>query len=134
MIKKLAIGGGAVFVAWMVMDFIMHGVLLDASYKAASGTGVWRPEAEMKGGLIVFSVLVAAISFAMIYIKFIGNKSLSTGLQYGIWFGVAVGIGMGYGTYATSPIPYNVALTWFLGTIAEGAAGGALLGYLVKND
>ena len=35
---------------------------------------------------------------------------------------------MGYGTYSVMPIPYSMALTWFLGAVVEGAAAGLLVG------
>jgi hypothetical protein len=52
---------------------------------------------------------------------------------YGLLFGVAMGIGMGYGTYAVMPIPYSMALTWFLGTVVEATVGGLLAGLIVRS-
>jgi hypothetical protein len=48
-------------------------------------------------------------------------------------YGVAVGVGMGYGSYSMMPIPYSMALTWFLGTVVEAVLGGFLLGAIIKN-
>jgi len=36
----------AVFVAWSLMDFVMHGVILASSYAATQA--LWRPMNEMK--------------------------------------------------------------------------------------
>jgi hypothetical protein len=40
---------------------------------------------------------------------------------------------MGYGTYSMMPIPYCMALTWFLGTVIKAVLGGLLLGAIIKN-
>jgi hypothetical protein len=55
------------------------------------------------------------------------------GLTYGLLYGIAVGVGMGYGSYSMMPIPYSMALTWFLGTVLNGILGGLLLGAIIKN-
>ena len=31
------------------------------------------------------------------------------------------------------PIPYSMALTWFLSTVIEGILGGVVLGAIIKN-
>jgi len=38
---------------------------------------------------------------------------------------------MGYGTYSVMPIPYIMALVWFLGTLVEAVLGGLLAGLMV---
>jgi hypothetical protein len=35
----------AVFIAWAVLDFVIHGVLLQATYQATPA--LWRPMADM---------------------------------------------------------------------------------------
>lgn len=79
-----------------------------------------------------FTVLVAAFFFAYIYAKFFGEKSVGTGLKHGLLFGIGTGISFGYGTYAVMPIPYNLALSWFLGSVVEATVGGLLTGLILK--
>jgi hypothetical protein len=73
--------------------------------------------AEMKMGLMYVTTFIAALALACIYGWLVGSKSLQTGFKYGPLYGVAVGVEMGYGTYSVMPIPYSMALTWFLGTV-----------------
>jgi hypothetical protein len=40
---------------------------------------------------------------------------------------------MGYGTYAFMPIPYMLALVWFLGTLVEYVAGALLAGVIIRE-
>ena len=44
--KKVILAILAVFIAWSVMDFLIHGVILHASYAATAS--LWRPMSEMK--------------------------------------------------------------------------------------
>jgi hypothetical protein len=88
---------------------------------------------EMKMGLLYFTTFIVAILFVSIYSLLISNKGLVTGIKYGLLFGLAFGISMGYGSYAVIPVPYFMALTWFLGTVVEVTIGGLLLGAIVKE-
>jgi len=47
--------------------------------------------------------------------------------------GFGAGVAMGYGSYSVMPIPYHMALTWFLGTLAEALVAAVVVGLLVKD-
>jgi hypothetical protein len=129
--KKIFLAAVAVFVLWSVLDFIVHGLILKSAY--ASTASLWRPMAEMKMGLMYVTVFIAALAFSAIYGYLVAKKSAMVGLTYGLLYGIAVGVGMGYGSYSMMPIPYSMALTWFLGTVLNGILGGLLLGAIIKN-
>lgn len=129
--KKIFLAAIVVFVLWSVLDFIVHGVILKSAY--ASTASLWRPMAEMKMGLMYVTVFIAALAFSAIYGYLVAKKSAMVGLTYGLLYGIAVGVGMGYGSYSMMPIPYSMALTWFLGTVLKGILGGLLLGAIIKN-
>jgi hypothetical protein len=40
---------------------------------------------------------------------------------------------MGYGSYSVMPIPYHMALTWFLGSVVEASVGGMIAGLIIKE-
>jgi len=119
------------FIFWSLADYLIHGVLLSSMYQATSS--LWRPMAEMKMFLIYITVLISAIIFVLIYTLFFKNKGIGSGLGYGFLYGLGAGISMGYGTYAVLPIPYKMALIWFVGTVVEATLGGLLLGLLLSN-
>jgi hypothetical protein len=129
--KKFGLAVLAIFVSWEVIDFILHGVILQGAYEATAS--LWRPMEEMKTVLMIIVVLLAAIAFAWIYYSMIGTKSMYTGVKYGLIFGFGIGVSMGYGTYSVMEIPYFMAFAWFLGSVIEGAVGGFLLGLIVKE-
>jgi hypothetical protein len=132
MAKKLLIGTVAVFIAWQILDFVIHNLILMDAYAATAH--LWRPEGEMKMGLMIIVGLLAALFFVAIYVKLVSPKTLQNGLWYGILFGLGTGISMGYGTYSVQPITYGIAIGWFLGTLVETTVAGLMLGLLVKED
>lgn len=130
--RRVMLAVVAVFLAWSLMDFVIHGVILASSY--ASTPALWRPMSEMKMTVMYLSVLIAALCFVLVYVLFFARKGVSIGLRYGVLFGVGAGVSMGYGSYSVMPIPYHMALTWFMGTLIEAAVGGVILGAIVCEE
>ena len=131
MTKRIILATLAVFALWSALDFVIHGLILGETYKATAQ--IWRPMAEMKMGLIRIVTLISAVVFVCIYAGFVSNKTVCRAIQYGVLFGIGAGVSMGYGTYAVLPMPYKIALVWFLGTVVETALGGWVLGLIVKT-
>ena len=129
--KKTILSVIAVFVAWSVLDFVIHGVILKSAYEATAQ--LWRPRNEMKMNVMHVSVLIASFAFVWIYARFIGNKAIATGMKFGLLYGLAAGVSMGYGTYAVMPIPYILAISWFFGSLFEGAVAGLIVGGIIKE-
>jgi hypothetical protein len=129
--KRILLAVLCVFLLWSVLDFVIHGIILRPAYEATPS--LWRPMAQMKMGLMYVVVLIAASMFVLIYARLITRKSLGTGFLYGLLYGIGVGVGMGYGTYSVMPIPYSMALAWFLGAVAEAALGGLILGMILRK-
>jgi len=131
MLKRIVLAVLAVFVAWSVLDFVIHGVILGSTYKETAQ--LWRPMEQMKMGLMHVVVLIASVVFVSLYACFVGKKSVARGIAFGLIFGLGVGISMGYGTYAVQPIPCKIAFTWFAGTVVETTIAGLLTGLIVKE-
>ncbi|MFQ6104645.1 MAG: hypothetical protein ACE5OP_10175 [Candidatus Glassbacteria bacterium] len=129
--KKTIIATVVVFVVWQILDYIIHGVILMSTYEATSN--LWRSQEEMKMGLMWIVGIIAAFVFVSIYARYFAKKDIGTGLKYGIWFGIGTGVSMGYGSYSVMPIPYSMALTWFLGTVIEMGVAGIITGAIVKE-
>jgi hypothetical protein len=129
--KRVLVAVIVIFVVWSVMDFVIHGVILRASYAATPS--LWRPMSEMKTSVLYLSVFIAALTFAVIYSRLVSRKGILSGLQYGFLFGLGTGVSMGYGSYSVMPIPYHMALIWFLGTLVEATIGGVILGAVIRE-
>lgn len=131
MLKKVLLGTLVVFVGWAILDFVLHGLILKSAYEASAS--LWRPEGEMKMWVMYFVLIVVAFVFTYIYARFFAVKNTSNAITYGALWGLSAGVSMGYGSYSVMPLPYGIALGWFLGTLVEGAAAGFLLGLVVKD-
>jgi hypothetical protein len=129
--KRIVGAALSIFILWNVVDFIVHGVILKNAYEATAS--LWRPMEEMKMGLMYFTVLISTIVFVAIYKRLVSNKSMGNAIQYGALFGFGAGVTMGYGSYAFMPIPYSMALTWFLDVFIRTILAGLLLGLIVKK-
>ncbi|MBI4080978.1 MAG: hypothetical protein HY423_00065 [Candidatus Lambdaproteobacteria bacterium] len=131
MVKKPLLATAAVFVTWGVLDYILHGVILRSTYTGMVTEKMMRPEADMKMGLIYVVLLIHSFAFVYIYQMLMSDRTQKTALLYGLAVGIMIGVGMGYGTYAMMPIKYNLALTWFLGTVVEAVIGAWVMWYII---
>lgn len=131
MLKKFIIAIVVVFVALEIMDFLLHGLILSGLYMQSKA--IWRADMSKWMWLMHIVTLLSTIGFVYIYYKLVGNKSPFRGIWYGLTYGFTVGIGMGYATYVMIPMPYGLALGWFLGSIVEYGIGGWLAGLIIKE-
>lgn len=131
MLKRAIFAVVAVFIVWSILDFLIHGVLLKSTYESTAH--LWRPMEEMNMPLMYFVTLVFAICFVAIYGLLIEQKSLVSGVKFGVLFGLATGISMGFGSYSYMPIPISLAWSWFFGTWVEVIVAGVIVGMLMKS-
>jgi hypothetical protein len=117
MSKKFWLGFIAVFVTAEILNFLIHGVLLDADYKAT--TGLWRPDMMRLMWVYHVLALVEAFFFTLIFGKGYEGKGIMEGVRFGLYVGIWLSMSMAYGTYAMIAIPYSMAVKWFLFGIVE---------------
>jgi hypothetical protein len=130
MFKQTILAIIAVFLTWSVFDFVIHGLLLADTYQATAH--LWRPEAEMNMPLLSLVTLIFASGFVGIYSWFINAKSMTIAIKYSVVFGLTVGVSMGFGSYSYMPIPLDLAITWFIGTLVELSLAGIIIGSMIK--
>lgn len=124
----------ACYVVGQVLGFLINGVLLKPSYEALAH--VWRPEADMNAKMWIFFVtsFIAIFLFCYIFTKGYENKGLVEGLRYGALIGLLLTVPMAYDSYVVYPLPYTMALKWFLTGMAYWLALGAVLALVYKPD
>ena len=119
--KRTGLAIIAVFVAWGILDFLLHGVLLRGMYSVSPQ--IWRPMDEIPLWLIYLTTLISAACFVYIYARMLAEPTLAAALRYGLVFGIGAGATAGLGGYATLPISLGMAIIWFLGILVESLAG-----------
>ncbi len=128
--KRIIIAIVAVFITWSVMDIVIHGIMLMPTYIETSH--LWRPENEMKNGLLYLVTFIAACGFVLIY-SCMKEHNIKSGILYGLVLGITWGTSMGFGTYSYTPIPLHLAFSWFSSMLVEALVAGLLVGLIVKN-
>ncbi len=123
--KKILLGFIAVFIAMSVMDFIIHGVILESAYKATAN--LWRPDMQSKMWIYSVIALIGSFFFSFIFSKGYEGKGIVEGARYGLYIGIWMSVGMAYGTYGMIAIPYSMAIQWFLYGIIEYVIAGIIL-------
>jgi hypothetical protein len=112
--KKLLIAFGVVFVVGQVIMFIVHGMILDPTYKRLAD--IFRPRAEMDSLMWVGIVTSLIYSFFFVYIFARGyeGKGIGEGVRFGLIIGCFWTIPSVYGQYMVYSLPYSLILQWVL--------------------
>jgi hypothetical protein len=86
----------AIFIAWMIGDFVVHGMLLHADY--AKLQNLFRPEAESQQyfPLMILAHVIMASAFVWIYSR---GAEAKPWLSQGMGFGLAIALLMVVPTY-----------------------------------
>src|SRR4030095_4075222 len=112
----------AIFVAWLVLDFLLHRLLLRSTHEATAN--LLRPIEHVNIPLVYLVMVILIVSFVLIYGLLIEPKSLALGMKFGLLFGLAISVSSGFGTYIHMPIPLTLALSWFLGGWIKAIVAG----------
>lgn len=133
--KRWLLASVAVFVVIFILEFIIHGVLLQGLYQQTAP--VWRPMADMQRLMWILWVgyLVLAPLFVFIYTKGYekGKPGLGQGFRFGLYVGAMLSVLHGFGWYAILPIPLALSIYWSVAIIVEFVAMGIAAG-LVYHD
>jgi hypothetical protein len=125
--RKLIIGFIAVFVVFIILDYLIHSVLLISLYEETEH--LWRPAEEMRSWIFFVTGLFFAFFFTLIFSKGYEGRGIMEGFRYGLYVALMVQLPGAYVMYAVMPIPYALALHWFL----YGTVQYILLGILLAR-
>jgi hypothetical protein len=129
--KQLLLGTLIIGVIANILDFPIHGVMLDATYKSIAG---FTSNPSMIPWFI-FGDFVAALVFTWYFGRVHSSfeKSTKGGMMYGLYTGILVSIPMNmvFGMMVKG-FPYWLSWGWTVITIVELMIYGAILGMLVR--
>lgn len=125
--KRFALSCLAVYVVYQILGYLIHQVWLAPTYQQLAH--IWRPESELSSKMWIMFVTSAVwtVMFVYIFVKGYEARGLMEGVRYGAIIGIFFAIPQAYDNYAILPIPYSLALRWFL----SGLAGSLVLGVIV---
>lgn len=128
--KKIWIGAIVVFVIVAACDFLLNGVLLTKEYESIQS--MMRPMAEMKMWIFFVGYAFTAFFFTLIFSKGYEGKGVMEGVRYGTYVALMVSLPAAYGMYGSMPVPYSLALKWFLVGWVQFMLCGIALTYVFK--
>ena len=109
-IKRFIMASIAVFVAFEVIDAIVHTGILAKTYQTLGP--VWRPDMMSKMWIFHIGSLILAFLFTYIFIRGYENKGLIEGVRYGVIIGLFANIPYAFYEYAMFPLPLSLCLPW----------------------
>ncbi len=130
--KRWIITSLVVFVAAVILDYLIHVVLLSGAYEATSH--LWRSEQEMGSmmWMMWLSSLVWAFIFVYIFAKGYEGRGVMEGVRFGLLIGVFFSLPMALGSYASMPMPFSLAVGWFVYGVIETIILGILAALIYK--
>lgn len=129
--KQLSVASLSIFLAWTVVDLLLHRLLLAPYY--AANKSLWRPMGDLNIPLLYGVIFTLIAVFVVTYKLLVKPKTFAAGLLLGALLGLALGVSSGLGTYIHMPIPLALALGWLLGGWVKGLVAGAIIGAVIKD-
>lgn len=114
------------------LDFIVHGNLLMPLYEQTAS--LWRVPEEMEAFFPMMTLhqfLFAAVA-ALIFSRHYEAKGVMEGVRFGVLIGLLSGV-MISGSYAWMPIPFALAIGWFICEFARGIGLGVIFALLYRR-
>ncbi len=131
MSKRLLLGWLVVYIVQSLSSFLIHHVILGSTY-AAMGQ-LWRPDMQSKLWMLAIVGVCSSFFFTIIFARWRRKPGMLEGGKFGFYIGFWMSFAMAISTYATAPIPFSLAVQWFVyGTIAYAIAG-MVLGTILKE-
>ena len=93
-----------------------------------------RPQGESMLWIHFVTAAIASFFFTLIFSKGYEGKGIGEGVRYGLYVGVLMSIPMAYDTYAEMPIPYALALQWFIYGVIQFVIMGVVVAMVFGNS
>ncbi|MCW8804821.1 MAG: hypothetical protein OQK56_00040 [Ignavibacteriaceae bacterium] len=132
--KKFWIAFIVVFIVYEITNFIVHGLILGSTYMNEEITPLFRPQAILDSTmwLRLFTELVWSFFFTFIFVKGYENKGIMEGVKFGIYVGLFYSFVWAYQSYWMYPMPYSLALQWFIFGLIQCIILGILAAMIYK--
>jgi hypothetical protein len=114
--KKLLLTTLVVFVLLEITGYLIHEVILSSTYQMEEVKSAFRTEAEMNSNMWIVWVtdIIWSFFFAFFFAKGYEGKGIMEGLRFGFYIGLFWALVSSYQSYAFIPMPYFLALQWFI--------------------
>lgn len=129
-IKKFVIAVIVVFVAFQILDFIIHGIILAPAYESLKS--VWRQDVMSKMWIMYITSFILSLLFVYIFTKGYEGRGIGEGIRYGSIVGLLMNGVSIFNQYAVYPVPFTLALQWFIYGMIEFIICGIIAAVIYK--
>lgn len=130
--KTFWIGYVVVFVVAQAINFLVHGLMLDSTYKSLAA--VFRPEEQMMNMMWIMFLggAVSLLLFCYIFTKGYENRGIAEGVRYGALIGALFFIPYSLDQYVVYPITPYLTHMWLISGILTFAVLGGVFSAIYK--
>ncbi|MDY6933809.1 MAG: hypothetical protein SVZ03_06255 [Spirochaetota bacterium] len=129
-IKRYILASIAVFFTFQIVDSIFQFLILSSIYETLEH--VWRPDMMQKMWIFLATSFVFSFLFVYIFSKGYEGKGVAEGVRYGLLIGLLMYIGGMFNQYVVYPIPFSLALQWFVYGLIDTTACGVVAALIYK--
>ncbi len=135
-VKKFWVAFVVIFIVLEILGYLVHGVLLGATYESEGIKEVFRTMEEMDSRMwiMILTDLIWVYFFTFFFVKGYENKGIMEGVRYGAYMGIFVSLVFSYQNYVVLPIPYSLALQWFIYGFVISVILGVIAALIYKTE
>jgi len=119
-----------VFVAYEVVNNIIHFLILSSAYKAL--VNVWRHDMMQKMWIMYVTALIFSFLFVYIFSKGYEGRGIQEGIRYGLIMGLLMNVVGMFNQYAVYPLPFSLVIQWFVYGVIQFMICGIVAAALYK--
>jgi hypothetical protein len=129
-IKNFIFTSVIVFIAYQVVNSIIHYLILSGAYQAL--VDVWRPDMMQKVWIMYATSLIFSFLFVYIFSKGYEGRGILEGVRYGLILGLLMNVVGMFNQYAVYPLPFSLIIQWFIYGIIQFIICGIVAATLYK--
>lgn len=130
--KKFVLAVVVVFVLLEATSYLVHSVILSSTYMQESISKIFRPGMEAIMWRMWIADLIWSFFFVFIFTKGYQNKGWMEGVRYGVYIGLFMNLTAAVAQNVVYPIPYYLALQWFIYGFIQSVILGVVVSLIYK--
>jgi len=132
--KKFWITFIVVFIVYEITNFVVHGLILGPTYMSEEVKPLFRTQEVLESTqwIRLLTELVWSFFFTFIFVKGYENKGIMEGIKFGIYIGLFYSFVWAYQSYWMYPLPYSLALQWFMFGLIQCVILGVVAAMIYK--
>lgn len=132
--KRFIICFIVIFVILEITNYLVHGIILSATYADDAVNFIYRSSEEMMSKMWIMYImdLIWSFFFVLIFVKGYENKGILEGLRYGLYIGIFYVMVQSYNSYVIYPIPYSLAFLSFIYGVIQVLILGVVASLIYK--